>query len=86
MVFLGVRIKKDLIRAKLAGGANMFPDISRSDHIGKRNVDAAKKALTELRIPLIAEDTGGTYGRTIVLDTATGKLKVRSLARGEKEI
>ncbi len=77
-----------LIRAKLAGGANMFPDISRggAPHIGQRNVSAAKKALAELRIPIVADETGGVYGRTIILDTMTGLLNVRSVFHGEKEV
>lgn len=80
--------KKRFINAKLAGGADMFPEISKQGltHIGKRNIDAAKAKLKELNIPIIAEDIGGTFGRTITLDTVTGKLKVRSIARGEKEI
>lgn len=79
---------KKYIRAKLAGGANMFPDItnSKSIHIGKRNTEAAKKKLAELEIPITAEETGGSYGRTIILDVSTGKLKVKTFNFGEKEI
>ncbi len=80
--------KKEHIKAKLAGGANMFPEISRESegHIGKRNTDAAKVQLKALDIPIIAEDIGGSLGRTITLDTTTGKLHVRSIRYGEKEI
>lgn len=76
------------VKAKLAGGANMFPDISKenSPHIGRRNTDAARMYLTKVKIPIVAEDVGGSCGRTIVLDTVTGKLKVRTIAHGEKEI
>ncbi|MDD5773905.1 MAG: chemotaxis protein CheD [bacterium] len=79
---------KRFIKAKIAGGANMFPNIIRDNSlsIGKRNVDAAKKKLKELEIPLIAEETGGSIGRTIILDTSTGKLKIRSIVHGVKEI
>jgi chemotaxis protein CheD len=86
MIKMGAR--KMFIEAKLAGGANMFPDIARENlfHIGKRNVDAVKKKLEELKIPLIAEETGGSFGRTIMLDTSTGMLKIRTIAHGVKEI
>ncbi|MFH1791757.1 MAG: chemotaxis protein CheD [Candidatus Omnitrophota bacterium] len=79
---------KEHIKAKIAGGANMFPDISRGKegHIGMRNVDAAKARLLKLGIKVIAEETGGSFGRTIILDSATGKLRVRTLTYGEKEI
>lgn len=79
---------KKYIKAKLAGGANMFPDITREDtmHIGKRNSDAAKEYLDKMKISIVAEETGGSVGRTITLDTDTGKLRVRSIAQGEREI
>lgn len=80
--------RKDLIKAKLVGGANMFPDIAVPDklHIGKRNSDTAKMKLEELGIKLVAEDTGGSLGRTVILDTATGDLLVRTIRFGEKII
>lgn len=86
MAKMGARQK--FIKAKLAGGANMFPDITRENslHIGRRNVEAVKKKLVELNIPLIAEETGGSFGRTIILDTRTGILQIRTIAYGNKEI
>jgi chemotaxis protein CheD len=83
---LGAKIK--FITAKLAGGANMFPKIflNKDRFIGKRNTEAARKKLAELGIPIEAEDVGGSIGRTIILDTFAGHLKVRSAMLGEKEI
>jgi len=80
--------RKELIDAKLAGGSNMFPSISKPGtlHVGRRNAEAAKKQLEALKIRIIAEDTGGSVGRTIILDTTTGILKVKTAAYGEKEI
>lgn len=76
------------ISARITGGANMFPDIAKQQvmHIGRRNTDADKKKLEELEISITAEDTGGSYGRTIRLDTHTGKLYVKTIMQGEKEI
>lgn len=74
--------------AKMAGGAQMFAFTNGSDsmRIGPRNVEATKLALTQLGIPLIAEDTGGNYGRTVELDSGTGVFSIRSVQFGVKEI
>lgn len=80
-------IKKRLI-AKIAGGAQMFnlPGASDFMRIGQRNVEASKKALKEAGIPLIAEDVGGNYGRSIEFCSVEGTLLVRTIGFGEKII
>ena len=76
---------KSGIKAKIAGGARMFSFSSNAQlNIGERNVIATKEVLRQLRIPIIAEDTGENYGRTIVLDTEDGRLTVKSALKGEK--
>lgn len=74
--------------AKMAGGSQMFTFASSGDsmRIGPRNVESCKQQLYELSIPLLAEDTGGNYGRTIELDSMTGILYVRSVQMGIKEL
>ena len=74
--------------AKLAGGAHMFGGSSNTNilKVGDRNVAATLEVLKLLKIPIIASDTGGNYGRTIELLTDTGALKIRTLGRGEKII
>lgn len=52
--------------------------------VGERNIEAAKKALEKEKVPLLAEDVGGNYGRSIELSTATGKLRIRTIGHGEK--
>ena len=47
--------------------------------IGPRNVESCKLALHQLDIPLIGEDTGGSYGRSIEISAATGILHIRSV-------
>lgn len=54
--------------------------------IGERNVEAVKKNLKKFNINLIAEDTGGNYGRTIEFDSNTGKLYIKTIGQGTKEI
>lgn len=73
--------------AKLAGGAQMFAFAGQDTmRIGPRNVETCKTLLNTLEIPLVAEDTGANYGRTIELDSATGILTVRSIQYGVKEL
>lgn len=70
--------------AKIAGGAQMFEVKSGGNFmgaIGERNVISVKKILNTLRIPLVAQDTGSNYGRTIFFDLNTGIMKVQSLGR-----
>src|SRR5690554_1537063 len=65
MVALGA--SKSRLVAKLAGGAQMFAFIEGSEmlRIGARNVAASREMLKSLNIPIISEDTGGNYGRTV---------------------
>ncbi|ALP35006.1 chemotaxis protein CheD [Paenibacillus sp. NRS-1782] len=74
--------------AKMAGGAQMFAFAGSGDtmRIGPRNVESCKEMLVDLGIPLLAEDTGGSYGRTIELDCETGVLNIRSVQKGVKEL
>jgi chemotaxis protein CheD len=65
--------------AKIAGGANMFPNL-KSDtlKIGMKNVEAVKQVLTEHRIRLLAEDVQGTHGRRVSFNVANGSMCVRN--------
>ena len=78
---------KRRLEAKIAGGASMFSFGNNSQlKIGIRNTEMTKKVLKELRIPIINEDTGDKYGRTIELDSCNGALHVRSALKGNKVI
>lgn len=81
-------IKRSLLSAKIAGGAAMFQFSGKTDlaSVGERNVKAVKEVLAGLRIPIVAEDTGKDYGRTIVFDNVTKQLTVRSAGKSEKVI
>ena len=74
--------------AKIAGGAQMFAFANATDimRVGVRNAEAVKRVLKELDIRLLAEDTGGNYGRTVQIDLDTGAYKVKTIDKGEKEI
>jgi len=72
--------------AKIAGGAQMFSMAGASSqfNIGERNVEAVKKALYDLKIPIIAQDVGLNFGRTVFFYTEDGKMEVKSTTQGVK--
>ena len=67
--------------AKIAGGAQMFATTSNIFNIGERNVDAVKKVLNNFKIPIIAEQTGSNFGRTVFFDSNTGLMHIKSASR-----
>ncbi|MGB7606550.1 MAG: chemotaxis protein CheD [Lutisporaceae bacterium] len=80
---------KNKIVSKIAGGSQMFNFSDNSSEImriGHRNVVATKEILNSLNIPILAEDTGGSYGRTIELYSETGKLLIKTIGFGTKQI
>ena len=72
--------------SKIAGGAQMFSFSSGSSlgRVGDRNVEAVKKKLNELRIPILAEDTGKNYGRTVIFYPENGNFVIRAVGQPEK--
>ncbi len=86
MMTLGAARKR--IKARIAGGANMFPAVNRtgSIHIGKRNIIAVKKELKSRSIRLVAEDTEGDYARSVEFLLEKGLVRIKSHLHGNKEI
>ena len=75
-----------MLKDVLALGANRARLVAKIMRVGARNAEAAKKILKDLNIKIIAEDTGGTYGRTVSIDLNDGVYKVKTIDKGEKEI
>ncbi len=75
--------KKERMIAKIVGGARMFNG-ERFGNIGDENVKAVKKMLKLENLRLVAEDTGGSYARSVEFDLFTGKIKVKSYVAGER--
>lgn len=71
--------------AKIAGGAQMFAFSGRNElvRVGDRNVEATKKKLAELKIPILAEDTGLNYGRTVVFFPENGDFLIKAVGKEE---
>ena len=70
--------------AKIAGGAQMFAFNATNDslRVGDRNVEAVKRILMGLRIPLKGEETGANFGRTVELYAEDGKFLIKAIGQG----
>ena len=70
------------LTAKVVGGATMFQlagEPTNGNSVGHRNVEAAVCALEGLGIPIVGREAGGTSGRSLVADPATGTVEVWNL-------
>jgi chemotaxis protein CheD len=71
--------------ARVAGGACMFGD-GKFMQIGETNVQAARDALAEADICVVGQHVGGTAGRRINFDLATGSVTVERLGHPSQTI
>ena len=71
------------MKAKIAGGAQMFSFSATNDNlrVGDRNTEATKKALMQHSIPLIGQETGSNFGRTVELYAADGKFLIKAIGQ-----
>ncbi len=96
----GARLRH--LRAAMAGGAQIFShasfvksnvgttpsggaSLSRLE-IGPRNTEAVREALAREGIPLVAEDVGGSFGRTVGLCIRTGDFWVRRIGGEDQKL
>ena len=85
-VFAGVFDNSGDNFAAIAGGATMFTFQGSGSNIGQvgdRNVEAVKNKLKELKIPILAEDTGANYGRTVIFYPESGDFHIRAVGKSE---
>ena len=76
------------VAAKIVGGASMFGQLVNNTgiNVGERTIVATREALAAAGVPIIAEDTGLDYGRSVYFHLADGRLEVRSLKKGDRVI
>ena len=69
--------------AKIAGGAQMFAFQNKSSmvRVGERIVEATKATLKQLNIPILAEDTGENFGRTVIFYPETGEFQIKAVGK-----
>ncbi len=68
------------LQAKVFGGADVLPTMS-GHSVGSNNIRFALDLLGEQGIPVMAQRTGGTLGRKLIFNTATGEVLVRALTQ-----
>jgi chemotaxis protein CheD len=68
---LGCRLPR--LQAKIFGGSSMFQKRDRTAvSLGEQNVAAALELMRNAGIPVVVQETGGTHGRKIMLNTDDG--------------
>ncbi len=70
-------VPKSALRAAIAGGAAVLGFTSA---IGEQNIQAVRRELLRLGIPIEQEDVGGSRGRSVIFDAGQRRLDVRVLA------
>jgi chemotaxis protein CheD len=76
------------VSARLAGGASMFAALAAPGTIqmGERNSVACRQVLIQHGVPIVAQATGGDYGRTVRLWVADGRVEVSSVSHGTQSL
>jgi len=82
-----MRASPQNVVAKLVGGAKMFLSSGDSSPgIGEQNIVSVKRVLKRERIPIIGENTGSSYGRSVEFYLDSGKVIVKAIGQEVKEI
>lgn len=70
------------IEAYLTGGAHMFEGSEDAiiSSVGEQNLRATRTILEELGIAIVYEHAGGSQGRTVVFDSASAEIEVKTLS------
>ena len=74
------------ITARIAGGASMFAALAAPGTVqmGERNVVASREALRSAGLPLVGEDVGADYGRTVRVHAVDGLMEITSVMHGRR--
>ncbi|MFB6068565.1 MAG: chemotaxis protein CheD [Halobacterium sp.] len=73
------------LAGKLVGGSAML-DISVGEAIGDRNVAAARRALDDADVQLVAAETGGNNGRSVSFSPGSGDVTIDRVDTGVEVI
>jgi chemotaxis protein CheD len=69
-------VEKDRMVVKVAGGAELM-QASEAFSIGKRNHKVLSQMLSDVQLPIEAEDVGGSFSKTMRLSIATGEVSLK---------
>jgi chemotaxis protein CheD len=78
--------KIESMEAKVFGGCNSLYRKNNVFKIGDRNAAIAFSILKDYNVNVTASHVGGSYGRKIVFNTSTGKVRMRLLMDTATEI
>ena len=71
------------MQATCAGGASMFRNHqNKIEPVGIKNYKIVKNELTHFGIPIVTEAVGGTLGRKVLMNCASGKITISTLLKG----
>ena len=74
--------QKRRLWAKLAGGANLFTNLSGPNgNIGLQNVQAVQESLKLHNIPVVGQDVAGHHGRKMRFFVDTGRVTVTAIGK-----
>jgi chemotaxis protein CheD len=82
---IGLGASRIFMQAFLVGGASMFAAVSALD-VGARNATAVRELLAARRVPVVAEEVGGSKGRTIRVDVSAGAVSVKEAGGERREL
>lgn len=79
--------KKKLV-AKIAGAAHIIrtPGVPEEQDISSRNLKAVREKLTELSIPILAQEVEDYIPRTVIFEPQTGELVIKTVGKADKKI
>lgn len=82
----GLGAKHNRLKAKIAGGSQLFSFEKSVISVGEKNIHSVRSVLSNLCIPILGEDVGGSVGRTMKVSVADGRVLVSTVGSPEKEI
>ncbi len=71
--------ERNRLKAKLFGGGTVTAAIEQVNNIGNRNIQFARKFLSQESIPLLAEKVGGTHAQCLRFHTTMFEAQVKQL-------
>ena len=80
------RVNLGTLEAKVFGGCNSLYQNNNLFKVGERNIAIAMNILNEYGIRISAHHVGGPFGRKIVFNTSTGRVRMRLLVKTATEI
>ncbi|MCX7991417.1 MAG: chemotaxis protein CheD [Proteobacteria bacterium] len=74
---------KNILWAKIIGGANIFLNEENNLNIGTRNIQSIMEHLENYKIRVLSTDLGGNSGRNVFFDLKDGSVRIFTYEKGE---